>query len=342
MPWDQADLVVFSKAFGAVDVAAAQTAHERGVPIALDLCDNIFLPAYGANSKLRPADAFLQMARVASLITCTTEPMAQLIREQVGRSSEVCVVPDSVEDEALVRRQKALLDVPLPAPDAASVPLKPMVANARIWLMDQFRRLLHRSASVGAGPSRVASASECLEPIAKRTIIWFGNHGSEHGDHGLNDILRFQPALESVAKTHDAGLLVVSNHQPRFEQLIAPLAMPTQYLEWSPAALAQALQTADVTIVPNSLDAFSIGKSANRSVMSICAGVPVVATPTSALEPLAGAVWTDEPAEGLAAYLASPEQAARDVQLGRSLVEKTFSLSAVGRQWQACFAPLVS
>lgn len=342
MPWDQADLVVFSKAFGAVDVAAAQTAHERGVPIALDLCDNIFLPAYGANSKPRPADAFLQMAGVASLITCTTEPMAQLIREHVGRSAQVCVVPDSVEDEALVRQQKALLDVPLSAPGTARVALKPVVASARIWLMDQFRRLSHRSISNASGISAGPGVGDHVTPLTNKTIIWFGNHGSEHGDHGLNDILRFQAALESASKAHDAGLLVVSNHRPRFDQLIAPLAMPTQYIEWSPGALAQALQAADVTIVPNSLDAFSIGKSANRSVMSICAGVPVVATPTSALEPLAGAVWTDDPATGLSVYLASPEQAERDVQLGRSLVEKTFSLSAVGRQWQACFAPLLS
>jgi len=93
--------------------------------------------------------------------------------------------------------------------------------------------------------------------------------------------------------------------------------------------------------VPNSLDEFSVGKSANRSVMSLCAGVPVVATPTSALQPLSDAVWTGDPLAGLQAYLRSPEKAGTDIRLGRQLVEEHFSLEAVGRRWRDCFEPLV-
>lgn len=337
MPWDEADLLVFSKAFGAADVAAAREASERGLPVALDLCDNIFMPAYGAKSNPRPADAFRAMARYASLISCTTEPMAQLIREQIGGDVRVCVIPDSVETDRLVREQQSLLDTPLPAAGANKLRLRSYAAGFRRWLIDRVRR-----SSRSTGVAETEPQTNTLGTgFSGKTIVWFGNHGSEHGDHGLNDILRFREALEAVASEHDVRLLVVTNHRSRFEQLIAPIPMQTDYLEWSPSVLAQALAVSDITIVPNSLDEFSVGKSANRSVMSLCAGVPVVATPTSALLPLGNAVWTGDPAAGLRAYLSSRERSAIDVRAGRALVEQHFSLEAVGRQWRDCLGALV-
>lgn len=337
MPWDEADLLVFSKAFGAADVAAAREANERGLPVALDLCDNIFMPAYGANSNPRPADAFRAMARHASLISCTTEPMAQLIREQIGGDVRVCVIPDSVETDKLVREQQSLLDVSLPPTGARGPRLKSYVAGARRWLIDRVRRSSQGTGAAKNGPQTDTRGVN----YSGKTIIWFGNHGSEHGDHGLNDILRFREALEAVASEHDVRLLVVTNNRSRFEHLIAPIAMQTDYLEWSPSVLGQALAASDITIVPNSLDEFSIGKSANRSVMSLCVGVPVVATPTAALSPLGNAVWTGDPAAGLRIYLSSPERSAIDVQAGRALVDQHFSLDAVGRQWRDCLGALV-
>jgi len=340
MPRDQPELDAFSNTFVAADVAAALEADLRGLPVALDLCDNIFIPAYGAKSALRPADAFRSMAQVARLITCTTEPMAQLIRAELGMDVRVCVVPDSIETEGLVKQQELLLDRPLPGATTAGSRLRSIAAGAKFWLADRMRRAARQNAA-GVDEQLLEPRSGNRADQAIQTIVWFGNHGSEHGDHGLNDILRFRGPLEAVAAKYNLRLIVVSNHQQRYEQLIASMSLQTQYFEWSPAVLAQALAAADITIVPNSLDEFSIGKSANRSVMSLCAGVPVVATPTAALAPLAGAVWTDDPLAGLETYLSEPDKAAADVTAGRELIETHFSLDAVGRQWRDCFESLL-
>ena len=76
------DLLVIVKSFSADDFALAQQAVSRGVPVVLDLCDNIFISSYGASAlapRTSPAQMFLAMARLASAVVVTTEPLAQVV-----------------------------------------------------------------------------------------------------------------------------------------------------------------------------------------------------------------------------------------------------------------------
>lgn len=321
IPLERADLLVVSKSFSVHDIALTRDARARGMPVLLDLCDNVFLPTYAPDHDPRPAEVFRAMAEVADAISCTTEPLAEAIRAAVRPGVPVRVIPDSLEDEAALRGEQRLLDA-----GQARMPLWRRVA-------DRFRRPPAPATDVPAGPPLVRDARAC--------VLWFGNHGSPHGDFGIADIVRFGPALEALAASRPARLLVISNSREKYERLVAPLAIASDYLEWSPAVLQQALTVADVVIVPNSLDAFSICKSANRSVLALSAGVPVVATPTASLQPLGDAVWTGDPLAGLVRCLEDSEAAAGDVARGRRRVDECFSLEAVGRQWAAHFGAVL-
>lgn len=318
IPLERADLLVVSKSFSVHDIALVRQARDRGIPVLLELCDNVFIPGYAAHHDPRPADVFREMARFADAVSCTTAPLARAIVAEIPSKVPVEVIPDSIEDDALLERERRLLDG-----EAARLPFWRRMA-------DRFRR------PTEAGPA--PADTPALARDGRACVLWFGNHGSPHGDFGLADVVRFGDALAELARARAARLLVVSNHRERYESLVAPLAIDSDYLEWSPATLRRALAVADVVIVPNSLDEFSVCKSANRTVLALSSGVPVVATPTDSLSVLSPAIWTGDPLEGLVRYLDDPAAGRADVAEGRVLIEAHFSLEAVGRQWAALFA----
>ncbi len=328
---DHADLLVISKSFSHLDIDLCRQARSRKIAVTLDLCDNIFVPGYGQGLLHRPADVFRSMAGHAQLVTCPTEALAEVIRDELGRNIPVAVVPDSVETPELVRQQARLL-IECPAIGKPDLPMRRRLLRTLRSVRSKFSQWQRKSGDQGSSPEAIRSA---LGEAA--VIVWFGNHGSTHGSAGLTDILLFRSALEQLASEQSVRLLVVSNSRSRFDQLIAPLSIPAVYQEWSPEALDQALSIADVAIIPNSQDVFSIGKSANRTVLCLQAGLPVVATPTRALDPLAGAIWTDDPLQGLKQYLSDPVRVKTDLLKAGELIQTHFSLDAVGLQWQQLY-----
>ncbi len=103
---DDLDVLVIVKSFTLDDYWLAQEAVELKVPVVFDLCDNIFIEKYmrqylGKKEHL-PADIFLLIARVATAITVSTEPLATVVREQVDGRIPVYVVPDGIESKAVL------------------------------------------------------------------------------------------------------------------------------------------------------------------------------------------------------------------------------------------------
>jgi glycosyltransferase involved in cell wall biosynthesis len=137
-------------------------------------------------------------------------------------------------------------------------------------------------------------ARSSTQPITGFTLLWFGNHGADHASFGILDLVAIQKDLEAVAAEFAIELVVVSNSREKFELAIAQFAFKTRYVEWSQERLSKELKVADVVLIPNSLDSFSICKSANRSVTALQAGIPVIATKTKALEPLATIIRFDD------------------------------------------------
>lgn len=172
------------------------------------------------------------------------------------------------------------------------------------------------------------------DPSKIMYLLWFGNHGADYADFGILDLLRIQDALEAIALEYPVELVVISNNAGKYERFIKPMAIASRYVEWSISVVDDWISVSRVVLIPNSCDPFSICKSANRTVHALTRGIPVVATATPALSPLADSIMTGDFLQGLRRYLSSTENGRRDVALARTLIEQHFSSAVIGSLWQ--------
>lgn len=294
------------KPLRASDAAWVSRMRARGVPTVVDLCDNIFVEGYGGRGSAI-ADGFRDSVR-GGLVTVPTKALREVVRDNTDVAAErVMIVPDIVENSMLLHRQMQLLH---PRP----------LSKARLPGLGQ----------VGAWADRGMRALGMRGPV----LIWFGNHGANHGSFGLDDLRLWEGALRDAA-LFGAQLWVVSNHRQRFEAMQGALPIRTRYFEWSPSRVDTLLAFADVCLVPNSMDAFSRSKSPNRALKSLAAAVPVVATPTPAMRELEGAVWLGEPAAGIRAYLEDPGLRDAHLAVARQRMQQDFSMDALRQAMSA-------
>ncbi len=367
------DVLVVVKDFSVETYGLVQKAHALNIPVVLDLCDNIFVNGYGKNSASLPRDMFLGMAKYASAIVTTTQPLALIISRHV-EDVRVEVIPDGVIsgdtnkklDQRLLAAQGATkppkaIDVKIQAEKvknlansykAVSVPgllvriskrwrtlltmgfwkrrgvrvLSSLEMNARIVLA-KYRKSVAKPAPVAASKpsSNVAS------------LLWFGNHGATYADFGMLDLLQIREALEAIALEYPVELVVISNHQKKYEAFIQPFAIPSRYVEWTIQAVEHEMAKAKVVLIPNSRDEFSICKSANRSVHALTRNLPVIATATPSLEPLKGGVAVDDFLAGLRRYLSDEKNIRADVKKGKKLAETFFSPPVISQSWVSTF-----
>ena len=311
---EKASHVVIVKAFTPSDIELARHARACGKRVYFDLCDNVFVDGYGKSSTLPPARALEQMAEHLTAIVVPTHALAKAVRKALG-SVHVEVIPDGLEDEAVLTKQRQLV-----------AQFNGQVYGAknspRAWLEGMLKRLL----PIGRALPEIQKGAS--------VIVWFGNHGSPWSNFGLADILLFREPLEQLARERSIVLVVVSNNRSRYEQEIKPIAVPSTYLEWTPEVLHDVLRRADVVIAPNSGDEFSLCKSSNRTVMALAAGVPVVASPTHALEQLRDCVWLDDPLTGLRRYLDDRKLKSQHLNCARHLMAMHYAAPVIGGMWK--------
>lgn len=168
-------------------------------------------------------------------------------------------------------------------------------------------------------------------PSSIKRVIWFGNHGAKYAQFGILDLLPLRRALEKAHQECNLELVVISNNRERFLKYIAPFNCFTRYVEWSANAVDSILQTSDACLVPNSKDEFSICKSANRTVMSLNANIPVIATLTPALHELSEAIYWQDPYQGILECLQHPNKAKEKVVLGKKLIKELYGRNAIAK-----------
>ncbi|MCQ9378567.1 glycosyltransferase [Methyloversatilis sp. XJ19-49] len=361
---DGIDCLVIVKSFSPDDLVLVSEARRRGIPVIVDLCDNIFIDGYGSKGGVvssRPTLIFEQIARLASVVVTTTEPLADVLRSRIPVDCVVRVIPDGIETDELVEAMsKRLADVRLAERQSArqrmlkqldtlkrkvrhmqTGELGPVIGHiARIAVETTWNGMFRRRAQPSQArpvirdavePRRLVSAQ--LSEHADQRIVWFGHHGADYAQFGMLDLILVKDDLESIAEEFDVELVVVSNNIIKFDTHIRPFRMRTRYIEWSNSTLLNELRGADVVIIPNSLDEFSVCKSSNRAVLALLSGAPVVATRTPALEPLSSVISLDGGRAGLAAYLADAERRRADVERARLLIESLYGGRIIGDLW---------
>ena len=166
-----------------------------------------------------------------------------------------------------------------------------------------------------------------------KTVVWFGNAGSKYGDFGIPNLRIAVPGLIAASAHIPLRLLVVSNDEAKFSAVTAGLPFPCTFKAWARTSALDDIATADLCIVPNSRDRFSLAKSANRLVLALNLGVPVVATSTPSAEPLRPFVIFDDWEGGIATYLVDSARAKADVAAAQAFIALNYAPDRMADQW---------
>jgi hypothetical protein len=164
-------------------------------------------------------------------------------------------------------------------------------------------------------------------------VIWFGRHGSFHSDFGMGLL---KPVIEELERAHrdrPIELVVISNNRVRFDALTHGVNIFTRYEAWSNERVFFELSRANLFVMPSAADPFSLCKSANRAVLALANGVPVVATYLESLEPLRDVMMLDDWRAGIDTYLFEPHTARDHLARAQPILAQHFSIEAIGRQW---------
>jgi glycosyltransferase involved in cell wall biosynthesis len=311
--------IVLSKAFRPEDLGVAHEARRLGKPLYLDLCDNVFLPAYGHNKGPLFAEVFMLMARWAQAIVVTGEAMGDVARMHAGDKIPIEIIPDQLETRADI--VGLLLNPPTPAAPSFA-PTRSFKRHGPTALSDQARAFL------GA-----PSPSTPERRRARKTLLWFGNHGAAHGLYGIKTLEPLLSELRQLDRDIPISLLVMSNNRAAFDRHIAGSGLHSAYVNWSPLRIYDALARASLCLLPNSGDEFSRAKSANRAVLALGASVPVVANDFPALAPLRSCIAFDGWRRGALDYLQDEARRARDLERAAAIIETTYSANVIAQQW---------
>lgn len=176
--------------------------------------------------------------------------------------------------------------------------------------------------------------------LRRKTVIWFGLSGSSHGRVGMITLSECLVNLARFDQIVPLRLCVVSNNREMFNELFRAIPFPVEYHAWDPLLIFDQVRRADVCILPNSRDAFSRTKSANRAVLALSLGVPVIATSIPSIDPLQGNVVLDNWDAGLRRYLGDPEATRMDLAGASDVIDKIYSPDAVGEAWRRVIAGL--
>ena len=355
------DVLVIVKSLTEDDLFLSEQATQRGIPVVLDLCDNIFVPGYLGRGKVSPAHNFMAMAEYAVAITVPTETLAEEITRNIGELPRVFVIPDglmavgeeygnssfrwekfwekcrSVLTSVRPERIGHKLAKVMPGPSLRSL----MHAEVRRQLKSRlikfaykrFNGLRRKIRGIQPGAEPQLRKRPVSSPFSAKRILWFGNHGAPYSRFGMLELLIIRDVLERIAMEIPVELWVVSNNHAKYINDIAPLTIPSRYVEWSPSAIKQAFALADVVVLPSSCDPFSICKSANRAVLALNNKIPVVATRTPALAPLAGCIETNDFYAGIKRYLTEPDHVRSHLSVAAKLIEANFGNEVIAAKW---------
>jgi len=191
-------------------------------------------------------------------------------------------------------------------------------------------------------PIVIGDATERLRTRRRRAklsegplnLLWFGSHGSPNAPCGMTDLLLIREELEALAAKVPARLVVCSNNLAKFDEYIAPMRLPTAYVEWSEEAHAKVLTQADAVLIPVTRNPFTDCKSHNRLTSAIRSGLPAIATGIQSYLEFEPFCSLDDWSQGLAALVENYDGETARALASRTYIEKVWSMSALTPRWE--------
>ena len=351
-----AEVLVFVKAFGPDHVALATRAKRAGSKIIVDICDNIFVADYSHAAATVTSAGFIEMAALADLIVTPSRSLAAVVTEYIGESSKVTVIPDcALSYDELLQIQDSFRGGDLSskgaergAHSAAEILINPQKYPA---LLKSARRFLRRSFLIAKGccysvarrcaNHRQQSLGQSPQQQRKR-VVWFGKHGTRHSSTGIISLSKIVPDLVAVNNLIPLQLVVISNNKAKFLRYMTGLPFPTYYRRWSNETTSEELNRADLVVLPNFANEFAATKSANRALLALSHGVPVVASHLDSLSELTEAIAIENWTQNISTYLMDEARAQRDVEFGKRIIADKFSPASIGDMWASCLLSVIS
>jgi glycosyltransferase involved in cell wall biosynthesis len=343
------DAIVFVKAHYDHDLALARQASAAGVPIVLDFCTNVTAAGYDRGAKGEEWRQNLpHMMALCSSLTTTGPYLADELRRVAPAGVPIVEIPDPVDTPDEMR---AVFDVrgwrAQHADLRTSAALDPWPALLELWRhlrnCGRFARsfaapFLTNGSMQGGGDTERRAAivrppGQRPDPARPRRILWFGSDGGTFSWDGIGALASIADDLIRLHRSTPIHLVVVSTSIRKYRRLIEPLPLPTSYREWGPLSFFQDIASADVVILPYPSHPVARAKSSNRAVLALSLGVPVVASATSALEPLRECILLDDWEGGIRRYLDEPLLVEDHLRKARDIIDREFKPTEVGRRW---------
>lgn len=164
--------------------------------------------------------------------------------------------------------------------------------------------------------------------IGKSVVGWIGTSGN------FKYLYQIRSALEKVIRQHDEVVLrVVADRAPRFKGILEDRL---EFIKWSPFVEAQSIQSMTIGLMPLADGFWERGKCAYKMLQYMSCGIPVVASPVGMNAQVLSLGNVGFPAkeendwvESLSILLMNKSLRDRMGEIGRSVVEKNFSLGVV-------------
>lgn len=289
--------VIFVKAYSEPELALARKLRKRGTKVIFDLCDNHFLQKNDSETEKHRVDLLRSMIGAADVIVASTEELRLVIRQECPEFwGDIVVIGDAVENQ---------------------LPASPLLQRPMEWLQALHLRL------------RLAKQ----ESMGRRRLVWFGIHGGDNAEYGMNDLKTVASSLNNVNRKEPITLTIISNNREKAREVAKSFDFPVFYMPWGSSTFLTMLKHHEMVIIPVTVNPFTRCKSNNRLALSLEQGLPVVATSMPAYKEFASCVRLDNWEEGVLDYLRNPEKVAHDVLAGQAIIHEKYSATSIGRQW---------
>ena len=338
--------LIFVKSFSREDAVLAARAREASVPIILDLCDHIFVRGYREERGALQYGEFESIAAGASIIVTSTDELGKVVSKQLSSSIPVIEIPDQAEEREMTRmlvggrggwrqnrqmKQRQWSWIWRWVRSQWQTSRMRIISRRVILLIRHPTQVIIRVRSRQCRGAQEACGS--ASAVVQKKVIWFGNDGAPYSGFGIPSIQQVAASLEKIHKDIPLCLTVVSSNQAKYERHVASLPFPSRYKRWDPLSIFDEIASSDLCILPNPLDDFSRCKSANRAVLALSLGIPVVASWAPALEPLRDCLILENWEEGIRMYLTDRARAEDDVQRARVIIKQYYSAEAITGLW---------
>ena len=195
----EVEAVVFNKAFNENSIEFAYHAHQQGIKIFLDLCDNIFIDNYAKTSfNIDPNYGFLEMIPITSGIITTTSQLKETIQNYLPKKYlhiPFLLSPDGIETAELLYNMRKFKGRSMYKSKSSQILTKLKIFQDRVKRrLKDIIKVIIRWETEQIRNEKFFKKIQNRKENGKKIVLWYGNAGNEH--FGLSDLKKVIPILE--------------------------------------------------------------------------------------------------------------------------------------------------